>query len=404
MPKTTRRANGSGSIFYNPKTNKYVATIRWLDPKDNKMRQKSFTEPVREDAERRMEEFSASIQRKQEQLANKTAMIYSLFFQEWMTSVQQAEASAATYALKWKLANKHILPSLGSLHVDEISSRSVRELLARLVDAGYSSSLIRQVYSLLSGSFDGYIDKYDKSFCNPCLYVKPPSYKKPYQQNLQYLSGAQRESAYRAALSYAETHPGSYLPYGIILMLYTGIRLCEAVAVRREDVDTTQRILHISARNEVMDRAAENPSALSKRSARYENREIRGEDAYSVSRDVPLCDRALEVVSALLKAHKYRHLIVLPSGKVPTSVQFSSTLRAVLSAADIPYADTARVSTHLCRLSFELMLAESGASYAEIARIMGIQKEESIRNFCARFLADGPRCAPDDLRGFVFQK
>ncbi len=150
----------------------------------------------------------------------------------WLENVMRPHLKPGTYAGYQRNIQKHILPSLGPMLLRKMAQGDIQNFANRLVHTMASSTLqgiCRLLKAILTSAWHkGLIDK------NPYYEIKFP--KSP-PRTPRVLTKTEQKKIEHSIKNSQE------LEY--LLCLYTGIRVGELAALRWEDIDFENRLLHI---------------------------------------------------------------------------------------------------------------------------------------------------------------
>ena len=130
---------------------------------------------------------------------------------------------------------KRAIDEFGEYGIGEISTADVQLYITRLSKKGYSFKTVKHGLNIVSMIFDNAIMNKDAN-SNPCNYVKIPSNLPKKERELP--ADAEIEKVKNSL----NCHFGSFA----YLLLHTGIRRGEALALRSEDIDFDKKIIHIT--------------------------------------------------------------------------------------------------------------------------------------------------------------
>lgn len=139
-----------------------------------------------------------------------------------------------TVALYEGLLRSTILPTFGTTPLDQMRRSAVEAWVGQLGARGLSASRIRQAVLLLSAAMEAAVND-DLIVRSPCRGLELPELPEPAPRILT----AQEVAALRAA---------TREPYGVLVdvLAYAGVRIGEALALRRRSVDLLGRRLMVS--------------------------------------------------------------------------------------------------------------------------------------------------------------
>jgi integrase len=155
------------------------------------------------------------------------------WLEDWTTKALPAsDRKQATIDLYATVARSHLAPKLGKLPLDRLRPSDVEALVLAKRRAGLSASTVRTIYTVLRAALDvavrdGLIQR------SPATVVKRPAVER---KDARYLSAQQAEAL-------LEVIRGDRLEALYRLMLATGLRRGEALALHWRDVDLDAAVL-----------------------------------------------------------------------------------------------------------------------------------------------------------------
>jgi integrase len=267
-----RRANGEGSIFRRG-DGRWTAQMSYPDENGQTQRRTVYG---RTQADVRAKLKDARQRVEVGDPVKDAAITLSSWLEDWTAKALEAsDRKQATKDLYATMVRAHLKPTLGHVELGKLKPSDVEALIVRKRSEGLSASTIRTMYTVLRGALevavrDGLVRR------NVAATVRRPATERTEavylttgqaQQLLTVLAGDRLEALYR-------------------LMLATGLRRGEALALRWDDVDLTENALRVRG-------------TLSRTSNGLEITEPKTERS---RRTVPLPRAAVEA----LKAHRKR--------------------------------------------------------------------------------------------------
>lgn len=169
----------------------------------------------------------------------------------WIREVLQGVVKPTTIRMYAETMEHHIFPALGEEQLQGLSGEKLEEwlgLLSRQSVTGtrtgkMTEGTVRNVLSVLSGSLRD-AQKYGLIDSNPCLDVHFFEKKDQISDCRSWLQPEQIRQLEPVLVSYKD-EDGYPLGLGFQLVLYTGITLSEAAALRWKDVDFQEKLLNI---------------------------------------------------------------------------------------------------------------------------------------------------------------
>ena len=163
---------------------------------------------------------------------------------EWLETFQKEHIKTRTYNRYQGLITMHIVPALGGHDISNICRREIQEFLINQKRNGnirskgpLSAASTNMMLSLLSLAFEYACDmEYIKE--NPCIRIRRT---KGDAKKIEVFS-TEEQRAVEAEIASS----GDKRLHGIILCLYTGLRLGELLALTWNDIDFERRTLKVS--------------------------------------------------------------------------------------------------------------------------------------------------------------
>lgn len=225
----SKRGNGEGTIYFSEKLNKWVGQFTAGRKENGKIDRKSVYGNTRKEVKEKITKALADVQNKT--FINKTDItIYDIANEIIDDKKKSNKISASTYN-RAKYTLKIIEKSkLGQSPIQKVSAKDIKDFLND--NTSYSESTLKKIYQLLGQSFKRAIER-NYIIKNPITFEearKPKSSKKSIK--VESLS-IDEEKKLISALSNENT---LYKPI-ILLMLFTGMRVGEVLALKWESIN-----------------------------------------------------------------------------------------------------------------------------------------------------------------------
>lgn len=172
---------------------------------------------------------------------SQSSALYGDILCSWLEA-QRVNIKESTYARYYQVLHTHIIPSLGKIMVDKISTQLIERYVAQLIDSGrldgsggLSAKTASDILTIIKASME--YAKYNNYLvvCNLdkiCI--------KQSKQEIRVLTQAEQKKLTNALLEDIDL-----VKFGILLSLYTGIRLGEVCALKWENLNVADGILSI---------------------------------------------------------------------------------------------------------------------------------------------------------------
>lgn len=163
---------------------------------------------------------------KEEERKNKYQFNY--YIQNWLNSIKFL-VKISTYVHYLGIVKNHIDPLLGKFELHEINNEKIEQFINQKFENGLSNKTIRDMIVVL---------KQILSYANLSIKIKMPKLKK---NEVKILSKSEQKILEKEILKRDTT-----IAYGVLLSLYTGLRIGEVCALKWSDINLNKRIIKVN--------------------------------------------------------------------------------------------------------------------------------------------------------------
>lgn len=163
---------------------------------------------------------------------------------EWLNQHAKEHIKARTHNRYEELINLHIIPSIGNLEIKDVSRKSIQSLIVQKKISGnlhtgekLSSSSVNMILSILNSAFE-YACDMEYIYENPCSRVKKAKHE---AKRIEAFTAEEQKKIELEILASNDKRL-----HGILLCLYTGIRIGELLALTWDDIDFSRNVLQIT--------------------------------------------------------------------------------------------------------------------------------------------------------------
>lgn len=255
-----------------------------------------------------------------------------------------------SFCLYNTLLEHHLYPYFGTMYLDNISDEIISKFINQKISENYSSAYIRSMITLLRSILKSAVQQ--KNISSSCIYVQAPAKKRSSPKQFTF-------SEWKTLESYLLEKQDSF-SFGILLCMYTGIRIGELSGLKWGDFDIETEQLSIQRTvYRIKNLNFENTVDSSKTILN-----IGPPKTLSSLRKIPLPSFLAEIFLERQKCSKGFILTGTESCMEPRTIQ--KKYRKCLEQCHIPY-----INFHSLRHSFATLGIQKGIDCKSLSEILG---------------------------------
>lgn len=251
--KKARHVKNLGSVYYDSTTSQYVGQMENGRYANGRVKFKRFYSTSQEECIYKMKQFKEDIANaatNESSTIDDKQPLFSEYLKFYLFTIKKPKLKIASYDREIRTAENNIIPHIGGYKLSELNTKLIQDkLINKLVSKNYSYSTINKVFVLTNEClrFACHQDLIPK---NPCEFVIKPtrSNVKVEEKNIRFFTDDEISRFIDVALSKYDNGKSRYTNgYPLIILIYTGLRIGEMLALKWKDVDLKNRFIRVKA-------------------------------------------------------------------------------------------------------------------------------------------------------------
>ena len=297
-------------------------------------------------------------------------MTTQILLNEWLETYQKEHIKARTYSRYQGLISMHILPALGATNISELGRREIQEFLTQQKKDGnirngekLSATSANMMLSVLNLAFEYACDmEYIEE--NPCLRVRRT---KAETKRIEAFT-VEEQRAIESEIARSDDRR----LLGVLLCLYTGLRIGELLGLTWDDVDFTKGVIKITKtvyrekdENGIWQLCVDTPKTKAS------------------DRVIPLPEYITDMLRQDLETSKTSYVIENKKGERMSIRSYQYMFEKLTERAGVR-----KLNFHALRHTFATRAIECGMDIKTVADIMGHQNASITLNRYAHCMLD----------------
>lgn len=357
MANKSKREYGTGSISQR-KDGRWQGRINLGTGINGKRKQKYFYGNTQKEVKKKLKDYF--IQGEKYNANNIAKMTLEEFLIDWLENILIHNLKPKSYAIKEYIIKQQIVPRIGLLQVNSLTAADIQQMINDMINKGLSYSTIKKAFDTLNQRFKLAISQEQVSK-NPTLGVILPKQKNKKNSEIQYFSEEQcKELIQESRRIYDHNNQNVYrLGELIPFLIFTGLRIGEAIALEWTDIDYDNQTITIN-KNVV--------EVKSQETDKYILQKQNSTKTDNSTRIIPASNNAMECIKNLKKINGDKEFVFASqTGKYVSPSNLSRMFRGIQKALNYEHI----LGLHSLRHTFATLMLNNGIDVKIVSELLG---------------------------------
>lgn len=285
----------------------------------------------------------------------------------WLKNVKINKLKPSSYDRKEMTLSNQVYPAIGMLQLSQLTIDDVQKMVNELKNR-LSYSTIKKAYEAINECCKYAIVRGDLQK-NPCVGVSLPTNLKRQDGDIKFYTEEQIEVLLKqSTIKYSNGRNKYRLGYGIQFLLYTGLRIGEALALTWNDIDFQNKTVKVSKNlKQVKNRDNDNQG-------KYKVIIQDSTKTSSGSRIVPLNNKAIEALNYIKEiTGQFKYVFSTETGNNVSGRTYDTMFRKIQENCKFKEI----YGVHTLRHTFASLLFKKGVDVKTVSEILG-HKDVSV--------------------------
>jgi len=177
-----------------------------------------------------------------------STVLFGEFAEHWLNDIEKFNLKPASFKTKKETYKYRIQKTFKNKQITSITHADIQNFLNDLANQGVAKSSIQKAYQFLNSCIKYFTIQYSIDFRNPCENIKIPKNAKTKENNdIKFYNKEEIiKLCQEATKKYATGKEFYRLGWAIVLLIFTGMRREELLALTWDDVDFDKGVLDIN--------------------------------------------------------------------------------------------------------------------------------------------------------------
>lgn len=347
----SNRGNGEGTIYFSDKLNRWVGQFVAGRKDDGRLNRKSVYGKTRKEVKEKITTALAEVQGNT--FVDKSSVtILDIIDSKLEQHLKSNKIQEITYMRHKETRNIIATLSIANRPIQKLTISDINASLPTLTK--YANSTINKAYSQISSAYNDAIIKniiLSSPFNVKGAIIKPKSQK--LDRKIEALTYEEQQSFIDELERTNDVYKNVFY-----IAIYTGMRVGEILALKKEDIDLTNKIINVT---KTLTKDKDGNVILGKQTK-----------TYAGVREVPILNSLLPILDKI----ENKGFLFLYKGKFITPPTINSHFKRICKQAGI----SSNVNTHMLRHTFATRCIEAGMSAVVLQKILGHKDIQTTLN------------------------
>lgn len=228
-----KRGQGEGTITYIEKKKLYCGRLTIGRDDNGKQKRKAIYGKTKKEVKEKMDILKVKINKGV--YIEPSEITLGNWIETWMCDYKIHSARITSIQSYESYYRNNIKPMLGNIKIKDLRNEDIQRFVNRLTEKKLSATTIEKHCAVISMALDKAVEN-EMILKNPCKKVCLPA---KHKKEARVLTIEEQKKLIEIALNYRDSEI-------IVFMLYTGLRLGEALALTWDDIDFDRKIIDVN--------------------------------------------------------------------------------------------------------------------------------------------------------------
>ena len=177
-----------------------------------------------------------------------STVLFGEYAESWLNNIEKFNLKPASFKTKKETYKYRVEKTFKNKRITNITHSDIQNFVNDLAAQGVAKSSIQKAYQFINACIRYFIIQYDIDFKNPCENIKiPKNAKTKENHDIKFYNEEEVKRIYKEATrKHSNGRPYYRLGWAIVLLIFTGMRREELLALIWDDVDFENKILDIN--------------------------------------------------------------------------------------------------------------------------------------------------------------